>query len=158
GRFFAAMGNRLATYIGQGNEPAARNRIQSWREREGVDLAVEVRTASGWTQVGMVPTIGPASMREVAIPLPITVNAGDHVEVRLLGGLAFGRFARLGLSIADTTSPVVHHIAARSATSFSNQDQRHDIERADGRYNALATMSDTLDMEFALPPLARGQQ
>ena len=158
GRFFAAMGDRMATYLAQGNEAAAGARIQRWREREGVDLAVEIRTAAGWTRVGTVPTIGPASVREVAVPLPRSVAAGERVEVRLRGGLAFWRFDRLALSIADTVEPVVHHIAATSALSFANQDQHRAIERIDGSFNALPAMSDTLDMEFQLPPRPRGQE
>src|SRR4030095_14287354 len=42
GRFFAAMGDRLATYLAAGNDATARERIQGWRQREGVDLGVEV--------------------------------------------------------------------------------------------------------------------
>jgi len=157
GRFFAAMGNRMATYIAQGNEASAGARIQRWREREGVDLAVELRTAAGWTRVATIPTVGPASIRGVAVPLPLRVNPGERVQVRLRGGLAFWRFDRLALSVADTSTAVVHHIAPISASSFDDRDQRQEIARIDGRFNALSAMSDTLDMEFALPPRERGR-
>jgi len=153
GRFFAAMGDRLDKYLAQGNDdPTAGPRIKRWREREGVDLIVEMRTANGWTQVAAIPTVGPASLREIAIPLPAeTATSAERVQVRLRSGLGFWRIDRLALSVRDTTAPAVRHVAPRSATGKSGRDERASLATADGRYNALSEMNEAVDMEFDLP-------
>lgn len=158
GRFFAAMGDRLDKYLAQGNDdPTAGPRIKRWREREGVDLIVEMRTATGWTQVAVVPTVGPASLREIAIPLPAEPpTAGERIHVRLRSGLGFWRIDRLALSVRDTTPAAVRHVAPRSATGAAGRDERASLAAIDGGYNALSEMNEAVEMEFDLPAPSRG--
>jgi hypothetical protein len=156
GRFFAAMGPRLAEYIEQGNHPSAGPRIQSWREREGVDLAVEVRTVDGWRRIALVPTVGPAALREIAVPLPLdAVTADGHVIVRVRGGLGFWRIDRMALSTRSPLEGEVHRIRPRAAVT-DGVDELASILETDGRYNDLSEMNESLDVDFDLPSLPDG--
>lgn len=150
GRFFAAMGDRLPEYLNKGNDIAAGPRIQSWREREGVDLRIEMKTKSGWQSLAVVPTVGPIALRRIAVPLPIEENA-EKITVRITGGLGFWRFDQLALSSAQNSEPAIHHIQAMNAVSSNGIDQRHVIADTDGQYNALSEMNESLDMSFTLP-------
>jgi len=57
------MGDRLPRYLATGNDLASGARIRRWREREGVDLGLDVWRGGGWTRVAVVPTVGPVAMR-----------------------------------------------------------------------------------------------
>lgn len=156
GRFFAAMGPRLAEYLEQGNEASAGPGIQRWREREGVDLSVEVRAGERWRKIASVPTVGPAALREIAVPLPEdAVGASGRVEVRLRGGMGFWRIDRLGLSARMATAGEPRRLAPRSALT-GGRDQLHTILTADGSYNGLSEMNESLELEFDVPPLEQG--
>ena len=153
GRFFAAMGDRLPRYLATGNDPARGHRIRRWREREGVDLAVDVWREGTWQRVAVVPTVGPVAMRHVAVPLP--AGAGD-LRVRLSGGLGFWRFDRVALSAALPARHGVVTLAPRAAHGATSPDQRTVLAAADGVYDALENLVDTLEMHFDLPPRPPG--
>lgn len=157
GRFFAAMGGHLPDYLAQGADSAAGPRINQWRDREGVDLTVEMKNATGWQRVAIVPTVGPATLREVAIPLPVTRTAGDTVVVRVRGGLGFWRIDQMALSIQSDAAPVAQHVPAHAAIGTGGRDELSTIAATDGRSNTLTDMNERLDIEFQLPPLAAGQ-
>jgi hypothetical protein len=158
GRFFAAMGDRLSEYLIRGNDPEAGPRIERWREREGVDLIVELRTGDSWRQVAVVPTVGPAALREIAIPLPLEqTNRHGHVAVRIRGGLGFWRIDRLGLSLQDDSQPTVRRVQAIRAHATAGGDTLAAISSTDGIYDALIEMNESLEMAFTLPPRAAGQ-
>ena len=84
------------------NEPGSREPTLAWREREGVDLRVEVERGKGWERVAVVPTVGPASRRRFAVPMgPAT---GDEVRVRLSGGVGFWQADRVALVPSSRTA------------------------------------------------------
>ena len=157
GRFFAAMGDRLAGYLTQGNDSAAGPRIQRWREREGVDLTIEVREGERWRPAAVVPTVGPAALREIAIPLgPALAESGGTVTIRVRGGLGFWRIDRLAISGIVDTAPATQVVAAREATMEGARDELDRIARRDERYNVLHEMFEELDVMFPLPPAKPG--
>jgi hypothetical protein len=154
GRFFAAMGDRLSGYLARGNDPAARESIERWREREGVDLTVEMQADGAWKKVAVIPPVGPAALREVAVLLPVPRDSGmRNLKVRLRGGLGFWRIDRLGLSLQDDGTPEALHVRPRTAQTNDGRSDLAAVLETDGRYNALAEMNERLDMEFDLPPL-----
>lgn len=157
GRFFAAMGGKLPVYLARGNDANAGPRIQRWREREAVDLIVEMRTGDSWQRVAVVPTVGPAALREIALPLPFdrTREAGP-LTVRVRGGLGFWRIDRLALSVLDDSVPAVRRVQASRAHATRTGDRLAAISATDGDYDALSEMSESLEMAFALPPRADG--
>ena len=158
GRFFAAMGDRLDHYLTEGNDPAAGSRIRGWREREGVDLIVEMQTNGAWRQIAAVPTVGPAALREVAIPLPVDRSAANSpIVIRLRGGLGFWRLDRVALSTRDGSTPSIHRLRPTSARGTGDSDERDAIGATDGRYNALSEMNESIDMDFELPPVVAGR-
>ena len=158
GRFFAAMGDHLDEYIAAGNRPSAERSIRHWREREGIDLLVEMRAGDTWKLVAVVPTIGPAALREVAVPLPVDRAHGtDRVQVRLRSGLGFWRVDRLALSASDGAPVEIRHVKARAARATGGRDDLATIAATDQRYNALAEFGESLDLDFDLPPLRVGR-
>jgi hypothetical protein len=150
GRFFASMGERLEEYLAQGNDPAARERLGSWRVREGVDLSVELLDAGKWRSVGVVPTVGPMALREVAVELPPRA-AGEVVDVRVRGGTGFWRIDRLGLSRADGAAFRVEEVALARPASAGTEDVRGLLEAVDGRYQVLAERGDGIRLGFEAP-------
>lgn len=157
GRFFAAMGDHLPVYLARGNDSAAGPRIQRWREREGVDLIVELRTGDSWQRVAVVPTVGPAALREIAIPLPLDrTREPDPLTVRVRGGLGFWRIDRLALSVLDDGVPAVQRVQASRAHATAGRDELAAISATDGHYDALSEMSESLEMAFSLPPRVDG--
>jgi hypothetical protein len=155
GRFFAAMGDRLPRYLARGNDSASGLRIRRWREREGVDLAVDLWRGGRWQRMAIVPTVGPVALRQVAVPLPAT---SGRVRVRLSGGLGFWRFDRLALSAARTDAVSMTALAPRAARGVGGRDQRAALSARDGVYDALEQLEDALDLEFDLPPPAPGRR
>lgn len=155
GRFFASMGERLEEYLAQGNDPAARERLNAWRIREGVDLSVELLDAGRWRGVGVVPTVGPMALREVAVELPPRAP-GDAVEVRVRGGTGFWRIDRLGLSRADGAAFRVEEVALAPAASARAEDERGLLEAVDGHYHVLAERGDGVRLGFEAPPRVEG--
>jgi len=157
GRFFAAMGDRLPIYLARGNDSTAGPRIQRWREREGVDLIVELREGDSWQRVAVVPTVGPAALRHIAIPLPFDrTRESGSMMVRLRGGLGFWRIDRLSLSVQDDSEPTVRRLPASRALAAGARDQLAAISATDGHYDALSEMNESLEMTFSLPPRGDG--
>jgi len=161
GRFFAAMGARLDKYVAAGNDPAAGPRIRRWREREGVDLTVEVWQRGSWLRVATVPTVGPAALRHIAVPLPPSIDAEQdgerEVRVRLRSGLGFWRVDHLALSTEPERSVTLQRLPPVSARGTDGHDERPAVEAVDGRYDVLEEMYQSLDLAFELPPLEPGQ-
>ncbi|HEY3055050.1 MAG TPA: hypothetical protein VGK31_03855, partial [Thermoanaerobaculia bacterium] len=157
GRFFAAMGERLPVYLARGNDSAAGPRIQRWREREGVDLIVELKTGDSWRRVAIVPTVGGAALREVAIPLPLEDSRTPaQVIVRVRGGLGFWRIDRLALSVEDETQAAVRRVQATRAQATTSGDRLAAISATDGDYDTLSEWNESLEMTFNVPPPANG--
>lgn len=157
GRFFAAMGDRLPVYLARGNDSAAGPRIQRWREREGVDLVVELRNGDSWRRVAIVPTVGGAALREIAIPLPFDdARTPGNTIVRVRGGLGFWRIDRLALSAEDETQAAVRRVQATPAQATTSGDRLAAISATDGDYDTLSEWNDSLEMTFNVPPPANG--
>jgi hypothetical protein len=161
GRFFAAMGGRLGKYVAAGNDLAAGPRIRRWREREGVDLTVEVLQRGSWLRVATVPTVGPAALRHIAVPLPASLDAArdgeGELRVRLRSGLGFWRVDHLALSTEPERSGALRRLPPVSARASDGRDERAAVEAVDGRYDVLEEMYESLDLAFELPPLEPGQ-
>jgi len=161
GRFFAAMGGRLGKYVATGNDLAAGPRIRRWREREGVDLTVEVLQRGSWLRVATVPTVGPAALRHIAVPLPAILDAAQdgqgELRVRLRSGLGFWRVDHLALSTEPERSVALRRLPPVSARASDGRDERPAVEAVDGRYDVLEEMYESLDLAFELPPLEPGQ-
>ena len=152
GRFFAAMGDRLNQFLKEGNHAKSGPAIQRWREREGVDLIVEADIGDAWVRVATVPTVGPAALREIAIPLPsATISTDRLVRVRVRGGLGFWRIDRLALSTEANTRATVREVHPSAAAS-GGREYGDTLRSTDGRYNSLVQWGETLDMRFKLPP------
>ena len=153
GRFFAAMGGRLDRYLLAGNDAAAGDRITRWRSREGIDLTVEIAQGDGWRAVATVPTVGPAALREIAIPLSGVAAGRGAVTVRLRGGLGFWRVDRLALSTRLDSPIELHRVRPATARGTGGRDEGDMVAAVDGRYNVLTMMDERLDLTFEVPPV-----
>ena len=158
GRFFALMGSRLEGYIEDGNALDARAKIAAWREREGVDLLVEAELDGKFQPVALVPTVGPMSLRRVAIPLPaVAASSGRPLHVRVSGGLGFWRVDEAALSWQTELDEKPRHIAPTGARDPAGRDWREALRAVDGTSHVLADRGDRLDSSFDLPPVATGR-
>lgn len=155
GRFFASMGTNLPAYQARWNDPQAGPNLLGWKEREGVDLRVDLRVGGAWQRVAVVPTVGPMALREIAVPLPATA-ADAALEVRVSGGSGFWRVDSLRLSDRLVGEPRVRRLTPARATAADGSDARDRLAVADGRYHALARMDESLELGFDLPPLESG--
>ncbi len=154
GRFFALMGDDLEASLERGNRPEAGPAILSWREREGVDLAVDVWRAGRWERAALVPTVGPVAFRRVAIPVP--APSGEDVRVRLTGGVGFWRVDALALSaLADDRPPAIR-LAPASASGTGAVQARDLLAAEDGRYHVLAVRGESMALSFDTPPPPAG--
>jgi hypothetical protein len=157
GRYFAAMGDRLEKYLALGNDPAAGPGLKRWREREGVDLLVELFEHGAWHTVAVVPTAGPAALRELAVPLPVgSADDGTSVRVRLRSGLGFWRLDRMALSVRQDGPYDIHHLRPVVARASGDRDQRGVVASVDGQCDALSEMGQALDLAFDLPRQRQG--
>lgn len=155
GRHFAAMGRGFARYRAGAHRPGSGPGLRAWREREGVDLRVEVRRNGLWERVGVVPSPGSLASRRVALLLPADLAAGP-VEVRLLGGLGFWRIDQLALSERFEGTREQRRLRPVLARGPGGRDERESLRLRDGRYQVLAEPGQELRLEFRLPPLRPG--
>lgn len=155
GRYFALMGDRFDEFMKKGNEgdPKA---ILAWRDREGVDLRVEVERAGRFETVAIVPATGAVEMRHLALPLPYGLGTGP-VKVRLSGATGFWRVDHLALSQAIGGDPAIHRIKPTRAVDGEGKDQLGLLAAKDDRFHALPRVGDRVDLSFTLPLLEPGQ-
>lgn len=158
GRFFATMGGRLEGFLASGNAATSGPGIRAWRQREGVDLAVEIRDAGAWRPVAIVPTVGPIALRRVVVPLPPTADDDGRVTVRLRSGPGFWRIDQLALSSRAAAAASVHRLGALSATTTGGKADDAAVAVTDGRFNALAQMNEAIALAFDLPRVAPGSE
>jgi hypothetical protein len=158
GRYFALMGEDLDKYLEMGNHADAGPRILGWREREGVDLRVEVARGDAWEPVATVPSVGPVALRRVAVPLPAPGAADAELTVRISGGAGFWRVDGIALSVAEGPPANVRRVAPRAATGPDGRDELAALTHADGRYQELVDMDDRLLLEYDLPAVAPGHR
>jgi hypothetical protein len=158
GRFFALMGSRLEGFIETGNDPAARGNINAWREREGIDLRVEVEVGGAFRPVTVIPTVGPMALRRVAVPLPReAARDGRPIRVRVSGGLGFWRIDEGSLSSQMPLDVEVRRIAPVWARDPAGRDWRATLRATDGDSHVLGDRGDRLDLSFDLPPVPNGR-
>jgi len=153
GRMAALAGDRLADVQREGDDPGNAPARWAWREREGVDLRVEVRRGDAWVKVATVPTPGPVSLRRLAVPLP--TGPGELV-VRISGGTGFWRVDRAALSSLLPDAPRVTRLAPVAATSDDGTDARPLLAATDARPHVLAERSARLEMRFDVPAPVQG--
>ncbi len=155
GRYFALMGDRFDEFMKKGNEgdPKA---ILAWRDREGVDLRVEVERAGRFETVAIVPATGAVELRHMAILLPSGLGPGP-VKVRLSGATGFWRVDHLALSQALDGEPIIHQIKPTRAVDGERNDQLTLLAAKDGRFHALPHIGDRVDISFTLPALEGGR-
>lgn len=156
GRMFAAFGDGLEAHLTRQDLSSAAAAQHAWREREGINLSVEVFREGGWQRVGRVPTPGPAAVRRVAVALP-PGPAGEPVRVRLSAGTGFWRIGTLNLSELREAQPAVVRVPPSRATQPDGTDARALVATTDGNHQALPTRGDHLALEFALPELPAGR-
>jgi hypothetical protein len=150
GRFFALFGDSLGAFLARGDDPASAAGTLAWRQREGVDLSVEVFQAGRWERVTVVSPLGPVALRRVAVPLP-PVDPREPVRVRLTGGLGFWRFDEIALSELRTADPPVVRLAPDKARQDDGTDVRSLLAATDGRYQVLPQPGDRVDLHFQFP-------
>jgi len=158
GRYFALYGNGLKDFLEKKNKYNTRSYILKWKEREGLDLRIEVYMKNQWKKVKMLTTIGPAALRHVAIALPPEITSPNKpIQVRISGGLGFLRVDQMALSSLELSAkPRVRLIAPKTAKDDKNRNQSEQIDKVDGKYNALPKYKDRIDLHFKLPPKAKG--
>jgi hypothetical protein len=154
GRFFALLGDQLEPYLDETDLPESREFSLAWREREGVDLRVEVERNGIWERVAVVPPVGPASLRRFAVPLPVT--NGPSTRVRLSGGVGFLVADRVAIAPVAATDPPSRRFAPTSAVQLDGKDVRRQLATTDGTYQVLATRGERADLVFEIPPPAKG--
>jgi hypothetical protein len=154
GRFFALLGDRLEPYLDQTDRPESREPTLAWREREGVDLTVEVERSGSWEKVAVVPTVGPASLRRFAVPLPVT--SAPSTRVRLSGGVGFLVVDRVAIAPVAASDPPIRRVAPTRAVQSDGKDVRAQLAATDGRFQVLATRGERVDLAFEIPPPAPG--
>ena len=154
GRFFALLGDRLESYQDQTDQPESREPTLAWREREGVDLRVEVERGGKWERVAVVPTVGPASLRHFAVPLPPA--DGPVTRVRLRGGVGFWMADRIALAPVEASRPLARTFAPTRAVQSDGTDVRRSLGVTDGTYQVLAVRGERVDLAFEIPPPAPG--
>jgi hypothetical protein len=153
GRFFALLGDRLTAYQDDTDRPESAAASLAWREREGVDLLVEVEREGAWRRVTVVPTVGPASRRHFAVPLG-ALPPGE-VRIRLSGGVGFWRFDRVALAPV-VPGPLASSRHAPTSASPARAEVRSQLARADGDYQVLEDRGDRIKLSFDLPAPAAG--
>ena len=151
GRFFAAMGQNLKTFVSKGNAAGSGTRINNWLTREGVRLTVEVDDGTGFRRVATISPTGPARTRRIAVPLDVPTGTRS-LRARLRGGVGFWRFDAIRLaSIAREATHATTVTATRAISS--RQGTAVDLVAAvDQVHNALETLDETLDLTFRPPP------
>ncbi len=155
GRFVALMGDKLDVIRAMDADPAAAERIWRWREREGVDLAVEVARGDRWERVAVVPTVGAFGTRHVGVPLPPWSGEGPR-RVRVAGGPGFWRAGHLTLSALRDDAPALRRLAPAEARDGHGVDVRDLLAAADGRHQVLARSGERVELAFDLPTLRAG--
>ena len=155
GRFFALFGDSLEPFLTSGEDPASKAGALAWREREGVDLSVEVSRAGHWDRVGVVSPVGPFKLRRVAVVLP-ELNPADPVRVRVTGALGFWRFDEVSLSELRMMEPPITRIAPQTARSDDGTDVRSLLVATDGRYQVLSRQGEKVDLTFQFAEPAPG--
>ena len=154
GRFFALLGEELETYLDEEDRPESRAFSLAWREREGVDLRVEVERNGSWERVAVVPTVGPASLRRFAVPLPVT--SAPSTRVRLSGGVGFLVADRVALAPVAAADPPSRRFAPTRAVQLDGKDVRRQLWATDGNYQVLAVRGERAYLAFEIPPPAPG--
>lgn len=154
GRFLAALGDRLDRFFIRWNDAAAGDRLREFKDREGLDLAVEVARASRWERVATVPTVGPIALRRVGIPLP--EPASNPLRVRLRGGLGFWRIDALALSSLSRAATRVERLAPVAAAGTGSLDAIERVSANDGRFHVLREIGERVDLFFDVPPAGAG--
>jgi hypothetical protein len=152
--YAALFGDRLGRYVDRWNAPDKRAEVLAWRDRQGVDLRVELFEGGAWQTVASVPTPGP--QRTFAGPLP-EGKPGEEVRVRVSGGLGFWAFDHAALApLVEEAKPV--RVPVARAVDKDGKDQREALAANDGKFQVLPETGDQLQLAFEVPPLAAGRE
>lgn len=156
GRFFAAIDPAWDEVRARESAPGWADEVWRWREREGVDLLVELWRGDRWAPVGVIPTVGAAGLRRVAVVLP--PGGGEEVRVRLSGGAGFWRVDRMALSTLRDASPRLVRLAPAEARDQTGADVRPLLATVDGRHQVMRRTGERVELAFELPPAGPGAE
>lgn len=125
--------------VANSSDPTA---AAAWRDREGVDLRVELWQDGAWRQVASLQTPGVSTLRTMAVPIGRT--DGSTLRVRLSGGFGFWRIGTIAIAPVTNDAPELVRVAAHSSAAAL-------VAAKDARFHVLNEPGDSVDMSFPLP-------
>jgi hypothetical protein len=149
GRFFALAGERFPSVLKAGNDGDT-SAIRAWREREGVDLRIEVLRSGRFETIAVIPATGPVENRRIGVPLPDWTGQGP-VMVRISGALGFWRIDQVALASRSPEPIRVRRVQPHQALDQDGLNQLASLHAADGRYQTQPRVGDHVDLSFRLP-------
>jgi hypothetical protein len=147
-RCFAMTGSSFGPLMNAANK-SSRVANDEWRDREGVDLRVEVWRDGAWVRAATVQTPGVSALRSMAVPLGD--SDGGELRVRLTSGFGFWRVGSVALAPLLDERPQTITIKPRSAAGAL-------LDSTDALYHVLAKPGEAIDLTFDVPAGERATQ
>jgi hypothetical protein len=154
-RYLGRMGPGVGTLLEWAQQSQTypyRKRLQDELERMEIPLRVELRGAEGWRRAAELGPVGPAALRDVALPLPDP--SAKAIEVRLCAPPLFWEIDRAALATSAGEAEV-HRLRPSRAVDGRGQAVAPALLEADERRLALA-QGDRIDLDFEAPEPASG--
>lgn len=133
GEFAHEFGSYYQNYTKQQSKKPAQQLIKGIKE-QCIPLQVSLKTKDGWQELSQLTTVGPVGIRDIVVPLDLSMINKPMVEIKLSSGYLFWELDYVAIDYSTDETRAVEVLKAVAAHDEKGKDVMHFIGKEDATY------------------------
>jgi hypothetical protein len=130
----------------QQNLPA--EAMKKWANGQNIPLSIYLKTIRGWQLVEQIKTVGPMTMRDIAIPIDLSDVAENKVQIKLETGFMFWEVDYVGMDFSENIDLDIQYINPSEAIDQNGKTVTDLLLENDNKYFAQPNIGDEVVVKF----------
>ncbi|WP_422107377.1 hypothetical protein [Winogradskyella sp.] len=147
GKFNQQFGDKYNEFQNQ-QQSVKKDQLKKWTNGQHIPLSVFVKTEIGWQLVDRISTVGPLAMRDIVVPLDLSIIDQEILEVKLETGFMFWEVDYVGIDFSENIDVSVSEIKPDSAIDKNGKDVTGLLSTADETYFVQPEIGDEMTVKF----------
>ncbi len=141
------LGTAYAGYVqDQKKRPAAD--LRKWISEQQIPLQVSAKYGNEWQVNSGITTVGPLAFREMVIPLTLTEEHSDSVQVKLSSGFLFWEIDKAEMDFSPDNEVMIERLTPVKAVDENNKNVLHLLAGADNSFHVQPDVGNVTTITF----------
>ena len=134
----------------QHKKPAAQ--LNKWTSEQQVPLEVSIKTNEGWKKITELTTIGPVAVRDIVVPVDLSIVKDSKIEIKLSSGYLFWELDYAAMDFGADDKMEVQILKPYTAHDETGKDVLNVLSKEDGKYLAQPLPGTVATLEYKWHP------